>query len=339
MTASSPGRRAGRRNAVHRQVDSGLAELVPDLSQADSWILFLDGIAQSQVDLADPANLEFEYIRRLAHLVDLAAPEGQPLRVLHLGGGGLTLPRYVAATRPGSSQLVAEADAPLMDLVRRHLPLPRLPRGPQGRGGRLRVRIGDARQVLETVAPGSFDLVISDVFAGGRTPAHLTTVECARAAARALRPGGAYAVNVADGRPLTHARGQAATIGSVFPHSCVIAEPGVLRGRRFGNLIVAGSGRALDSAELSRRAAADPFPARVVSGADLARFASGARPVTDAGARPSPAGPQDPFAAGHDRRAGSRGAFPGAGKAGATQDGQAGESAAARHVASARSVH
>ncbi|HYZ55224.1 MAG TPA: fused MFS/spermidine synthase [Streptosporangiaceae bacterium] len=305
MAGGGTRRRGERRLAVHRQVDSGLAELVPDLSRADSWILFLDGTPQSQVDLADPTYLEFEYVRRLAHIVDLAAPDGEPLRVLHLGGGGLTLPRYVAATRPGSAQLVAEADAALTELVRRHLPLPPATRQPAGRGGRLRIRIGDARQILETVRGGSFDVVICDVFAGARTPAHLTTVECASAAARALRPDGIYALNVADGAPLAHAREQVSTLRSVFPHCCMVAEPAVLRGRRFGNMILAGSSGLLPVSELSRRAAADPFPARVVCGADLAKFASGARPRADATAQPSPSAPENAFAAPSTRRHGT----------------------------------
>ena len=290
MTGSGARRRSDRRLTVHLDVDAGLAELVPDLSRADSWILYLAGAPQSQVDLADPTYLEFEYIRRIAHLVDLAAPAGEPLRVLHLGGGALTLPRYVAATRPGSSQLVAESDPALVDLVRTHLPLGRL-RLRQ----RIRIRVGDAREILESVHPASFHVVISDVFAGARTPPHLTTAECAAAAARALRPGGIYAVNVADGPPLRYAKDQVATIRSVFPACCMIAEPAVLNRRRFGNLVLAGRDGPLPEAELGRRAAGDPFPARVVSGPDLVRFEAGARPVTDATAQPSPEPPRAAF--------------------------------------------
>ncbi len=291
MPGSKAERHGDRRLAVHRELSSGLAEIVPDISRTDAWILYLAGAPQSQVDLADPTYLEFEYIRRIAHLLDVAAPVGEPLRVLHLGGGALTLPRYVAATRPGSGQLVAESDAALMDLVREHLPLGR----PRPSPRRLRIRIGDAREVLESVRAASFDVVISDVFAGPRTPAHLTTVECAAAAARALRPGGIYAVNVADGPPLRHAKEQVSTIGSVFPSGYMIAEPAVLRRRRFGNLVLAGSRRAFPEEELRRRAAADPFPARLVCGANLVRFAAGARAVTDATARPSPLPPPETF--------------------------------------------
>jgi len=288
---------------------TGLVDLIPDADRPAAWTVLAGGFPQSHVDLDDPRHLEFEYVRRLGHLIDLAAPAGEPLRVLHLGGGGLTLARYVAATRPGSQQLAVDCDAALADVVRRRLPLdqpgrravpPDRPgrdrsRRP-GRPGRIRVRIGDARAALEQASPGSFDLVIADLFAGGQTPAHLTSAEFTAAAARALAEPGIVAVNVGDGPPLAHVRGRVATARSVFPRACLIADPGVLRGRRFGNLVIAASRHHLPAAGLARRAAADPFPGRVLSGADLDRFAAGARPITDASARHSPAPPPELFA-------------------------------------------
>jgi spermidine synthase len=273
-------------------------ELLGDLDRPRAWMLLVDGTPQSHVDLADPKHLEFEYIRRLGHVVDLAAPDGAPLRVLHLGGGGLTLARYVAATRPGSSQLAVESSAEVAELVRRRLPLDQ-PGRSRTRAGRIRVRVADARAVLEQVPAGSFDVVIADVFAGPRTPAHLTSAEFTAAAARALGPTGVYAANIGDGPPLAHARSRVATTRSVFRHICVIAEGHVLRGRRFGNLVVVAAGHDLPIAELTRRAASDPFPARLVEGDELYSFMAGARPITDERAEPSPAPPADVFA---DRR-------------------------------------
>ena len=258
-------------------------------------MLLVGGVPQSHVDLDDPRHLELEYMRRFGHLVDLAAPAGVPLRVLHLGGGALTLARYVAATRPGSSQLAVEADAEVASLVRRRLPLNQ-PARSRTRAGRITVRVADARAVLERVPAGSFDVVVADVFAGGQTPGHLTSVEFTAAAARALAPSGLFAVNVGDGPPLEHARRRVAAVRSVFRYACVIAEAAVLRGRRFGNLVVVAAGQELPVAGLTRRAAADPFPARVVSGAALDRFVAGAKPITDAEAEPSPVPPPDVFA-------------------------------------------
>jgi spermidine synthase len=252
----------------------GAAEIVPDLDRTDAWLLFIDGVPQSGVDLTDPGYLEFEYVRRIGHVADLAFAPGEPLRALHLGGGALTLPRYLAHTRPGSRQLVAELDDLLTDLVRERLPLPA--------GHRIRVRTADARQVVESVRPASYDLVISDVFAGALTPPPLTTAEYAAATARALRPGGVYAVNVAAGPPLEGARSAVATVRSVYGETCMVAEASVLRGRRRGNLVIFASDQPLPEAALRRAAAADPFPARVVAGDDLRRFVSGAPVVTDA---------------------------------------------------------
>jgi spermidine synthase len=268
-------------------VTGGTAELFADADRDGSWMLLVNGTPQSHVDLDDPAHLEFEYVRRMGHVLDLAGEPDAPLDVVHLGGGALTLPRYVAVTRPGSRQRVVEIDEPLTDLVREHLPLPR--------NARIRVRAADAREGLAALHTASADVVITDVFAGARTPAQFTSREFAADAHRVLRPGGSYVANVADGPPLAFARAQVATLRSVFASVCVLAEPGTLRGRRFGNLVAVASDGELPVAALIRRCAKDPMPARVVEGADLDRFAGHARPVLDADAVASPEPPPGVF--------------------------------------------
>jgi spermidine synthase len=271
------------------QALGGRVELLRDADRREAWMLLIDGVPQSHVDLEDPGYLDFEYVRRIGHVIDAAAPAGRPLRVLHLGAGALTLARYVAATRPGSPQLAVEVDAALVDLIRLRLPL----------DAKVRVRVGDARAELERMATARFDVVIADVFAGGRTPADLTSAEFWAAARRVLRGtswAGVVAANVADGAPLAHSRAQVATARTAFPHACLIADAAVLRGRRFGNLVLAASPGPLPVDVLTRRAAGDPMPGRVVHGRDLARFTAGAKPVTDATATPSPAAPPGAFA-------------------------------------------
>ncbi|MFP5371973.1 MAG: spermidine synthase [Actinomycetes bacterium] len=268
-------------------VSGGTAELLADADRDGSWVLLVEGTPQSHVDLDDPTHLEFEYVRRMGHVLDLAADSGTPLDVVHLGGGALTLPRYVSVTRPGSRQRVVEIDQQLTDLVRAHLPLPR--------GARVRVRAEDARVGLAALRDASADVVVTDVFAGARTPAHLTTAEFVADARRVLRPEGIFVANVADGPPLRFARAQVATLRSVFRCVCLLAEPGTIRGRRFGNLVAVASDADLPIDGFVRRCAADPMPARVVHGADLARFAGTSRPVLDADAVDSPAPPEGVF--------------------------------------------
>lgn len=275
---------------VTRAVDGGTAKLMPDVDRPRAWLLTVDGSPQSYVDLDDPLHLEFEYVRRLAHAVDCAAGEGEPLDVFHLGGGALTLPRWIAATRPGSRQTVAEADGPLTALVAELLPL--------APGTDVTVHTADARVELENAPEDSADVVVADVFGGSRVPAQVTSLEFARAVARVLRPGGLYAANLADGAPFGFLRSQLANFAAVFGELALIAEPAVLRGRRFGNAVLLASRVPVDTASLARRTAADAFPARVEHGRPLARLIGGARPVRDAEAVASPPPPDGAFGVG-----------------------------------------
>ena len=95
--------------------------------------------------------------------------------------------------------------------------------------------------MLAEAPEGAFDLVVTDVFTGARTPAHLTSVGYVSLAARALAPAGVYAANIADGGEIAFTKSQVATARAVFPHVCVVAEPTVFRGRRFGNFILVAS--------------------------------------------------------------------------------------------------
>ncbi|MFJ8059612.1 spermidine synthase [Streptomyces sp. NPDC096142] len=275
---------------VTRDVDHGTAKLMPDVDRDRAWLLTVDGAPQSYVDLDEPTHLEFEYARRLGHVLDVVAEPGLPLDVLHLGGGALTLPRYVAATRPGSRQDVVEADRGLLELVAEHLPLPD--------GSGVTVHGADARAWLEAAPDGSADVIVADVFGGSRVPAHLTSVTYAGAAARVLRADGVYLANLADAAPFTFLRAQLATFGTVFQELAVIAEPAVLRGRRFGNAVLVASRRPVDTAALIRLVASDAFPARLEHGVALKEFIGSARPVRDEDAVPSPEPPDGAFGIG-----------------------------------------
>ncbi|MGW0931717.1 spermidine synthase [Streptomyces sp. NPDC002644] len=275
---------------VTRAVDHGTAKLMPDVDRDRAWLLTVDGAPQSYVDLDEPAHLEFEYARRIGYVLDTAGKPGEPLDVLHLGGGALTLPRYVAVTRPGSPQRVVEYDRGLLELVLEHLPLPE--------GSGVRTHVGDARTWLEAAPTGSADVVVADVFGGSRVPAHLASLGFVREAGRVLREGGVYVANLADGAPFDFLRSQVATVAEVFAETAMIAEPGMLRGRRFGNAVLVGSGRELDVVGVGRRAASDAFPARVVHGEGLRRFAGAAGAVPDGAAVPSPEPPQGSFGIG-----------------------------------------
>ena len=249
----------------------GTAELLADADLPGGWLLTVGGVAQSYVDLEDPTHLEFDYVRRIGDVIDCL--ETGPLGVLHLGGAGCTLPRYVAATRPGSRQLVFDADAELIELVREQLDLRSVPQ--------LRVRISDGRAGVATRRDHSADLLVADVFERASMPSGIATIEFTRDVARVLRPTGTYLLNIADGPGLVFTRRVAATVLTVFPHVVLLAEPAVLRGRRFGNVVLAAATQDLPLEAIKARAASAAFPARCVSGGDLKSFCGNAKPLTD----------------------------------------------------------
>ncbi|MDL4821444.1 spermidine synthase [Actinomadura opuntiae] len=254
-------------------IAGGEAELLRDADRDGGWMLLVGGVPQSYVDLSDPTYLDFEYMRLMGDVVDALGVENEAFDAVHIGGAGCTLPRYIAATRPGSRQIVLEPDAELVRVVRERLPVKGVPG--------LRIRITDGRSGIAALADESDDLVVMDAFAEASMPVELATREFVLDAARVLRPRGVYLANVADGFRLPFARRVAATVRSVFPHALLMGDPGVLRGRRFGNLILAGSREPLPVAELTRRAAGGIARARMVAGDDLAAFCAGAVPLHD----------------------------------------------------------
>ncbi|MEH3155279.1 MAG: fused MFS/spermidine synthase [Gordonia paraffinivorans] len=254
-------------------IDSGTAVITTD-PDGQGWLLEVNGVQSSHL-AADPTRLDFEYMRWIAAVVADRFDLGGPLRALHLGAAGCALPRHLAAVAPASRHVAVEIDAALADLVRARFDIPRAPI--------VRLRVGDARDVTEGLTPGSRDLVVVDVFAGARTPAHLTTVEFFDAIHRVLRPGGVVVMNVADTRDLAYARRQIATVADGFTHLMLVADPAMLKGRRYGNIVVAASDDPLPaSPALVRGLLVDAVPASVRDGAAAHAFTAGARPYTDA---------------------------------------------------------
>ena len=243
-------------------IDSGTAELVRDPSEANLVTLLVNGVPSSCLDLDDAGRLEFEYMQHMAALTR-HLPDG-PVDAVHLGAGGCALPRWLNDARPGSRQLAVDIDARLIELVRTWFLLPRAPQ--------LRLRAADARTALTSLPTASADLVVRDVFAGDRTPDDLTTAEFCAEVERVLRPGGLYLANCADRPPLATARSEVATIAGVWPHVVLVAETGVLRGRRYGNLVLAASDTPLELDETRRALRSLVVPSRLVERAALADF-------------------------------------------------------------------
>ena len=237
-----------------------------DEDRSTGRVLVLDDLRHSYVDIDDPEYLDFWYTRRLAEATDLAAADGEPLRVVHVGGGALTVPTWVQTTRPGSDQTVFEIDGELIELV-----VDEFDRS-TGPGTGLDVIAGDARQSLRDVPDDSIDVVVGDAFGSRAVPWHLATHEFVTDVERVLRPGGIYALNVIDGARLAFLRAETATIASVFPHVAVVLSEGAAEGR-LGNSVIVASDRAFDARRF------DPDGGRLVD--DVNAFIDGATLLTD----------------------------------------------------------
>lgn len=236
-------------------------------------MLLLDGVESSHLDLDDPVHLVFEYMQQMRAVLRTTHPDARRLRAVHLGGAGCALPRAIDAEWADARQIAVEIDATLATLVREWFDLPRAPR--------LRIRVGDARAELLTMADDSLDVVVRDAFSGRHVPEHLRTQEFTAEVARRLRPDGIYLANLADSPPLKVARREASTVRSVFAHVVAIAEPAVLKSRRYGNVVLAASHQPVHRPGLTRALRSLPVPAGIIGEEEIIDFAAGASVLVD----------------------------------------------------------
>ncbi len=250
------------------------ASVRDDPARASGRVLMLDDLRHSYVDLEDPTHLEFAYTQLLGDVADAVRPAGTAIDAVHVGGGGFTMPRYLAATRPGSDSVVFELDPGVVELAEDELGL-RLDR-------RLRVMTGDARGHLAERPTASADLVIGDAFGGRAVPWHLATREFATDVARVLRPDGIFAQNVIDQPPLRFLGAEVATLREVFANVAVLAPPARFAGTSGGNSIVIASDAPLPLDAIRARIAARGDDDVVVSDdAALDELVGGSPVLTD----------------------------------------------------------
>lgn len=249
------------------------ATVVEDPERPTGRTLVMDTLPHSYVDLEDATYIGLSYVRVLADVLDAVGQEDAPLDVVHLGGGGFTLPRYLDATRPGGRNVVLELDASLVRLAAERFGF--------DPDERFDVRTGDARLTIRDLPEGAFDAIVGDAFGGLAVPWHLTTREFLADVAALLRADGLYAMNLIDHPPLDFLGAELATLVDIFGHVAVLAPPERLSGERGGNYILVASGAPIDvDAILAGEHAADDGIA-ALTGEALDDLIGDARPLTD----------------------------------------------------------
>ena len=258
---------------------------VPDPYVTGAWLVRKDGADQSWIDPTDPTRLEFDYMKRISWLIETWADEhgyGESgrLRVVHIGGAGMSLARWLAVTRPTSPQIVLEPDADLTEAVRAIAPLP-------SRSG-IKVRPVDGRAGLAVMPDSYAQVVILDAFQNGQVPAELIQPSAMTEIRRVLSDDGLLTINLVDSHPHAWARRVLATVMKEFTITCLIGEPSLMKSHRVTNLVVGASLKDFSVNQLARRAARAAFPCQVLADDELSRWLGGARPFSDADAVSSP---------------------------------------------------
>ncbi len=214
------------------------ARVVADPARESGRTLYLDQLRHSYVDLNDPTHLEFDYIKNFAAAINGTWEAGRRLDALHIGGGGLTMPRYLSATRPGSHNKVYEIDGAVVELDKKELGV--------RTGPDLDIAVRDGRLGIRDEATDSDDLIVMDAFSGVSVPWHLTTRELVADIRRVLRPDGIYLVNVIDFGKLAFAKAEIKTLQAEFAHVAVVARTDEFTGKSGGNFVLVASDQPID---------------------------------------------------------------------------------------------
>ena len=258
---------------VHLSVSGQRARILEDGFSEHGYVLEIGGAEQSHVDAADATVVFYEYLRRIANVLDVLAPPREPVTALHLGAGALTLARYVQATCPGSSQVAVDYEPQLMGFVTEILPLPA--------GTRCEFVVADARAVLPQIPAhaasddGVFrgiDAIILDIFTGMDAPEHLANAGYYAELRELLNARGVLAVNVGDDAGLPFFQGQARALLDTFEHVWCLCDSSMLSGEHEGNLVLIATARELDEDIADALFARGPHPAEVLGTEELRDF-------------------------------------------------------------------
>lgn len=143
-----------------------------------------DGVRQSLVKLDDPEHLALAYTTVALTGLALCA---EPKRILVIGLGGGTLPRFLR-------HYYAEATIDAVD-INPEVAIAAITQLGFREDAAMRVHIADGRKFVESVRE-PYDAIFLDAYGADSVPVHLTTREFMAAVRRALRPDGVVVGNV-----------------------------------------------------------------------------------------------------------------------------------------------
>ncbi len=178
--------------------------------------LCLDALVNSYVCLEDPTFLG-HYDQIFADIATYVARGNPDLRVLFIGGGGYTMPRYLEVTYPQSTLEVIEIDPEVTRVAFDYLGL--------SPDTRIVTYNEDARMAVPELPEDQYNIVIGDAFRDFSVPYQLTTREFNEQVRRLLKDDGMYATHIVD---KLHSggflRAYVNTLRQTFPYVYVIHD-------------------------------------------------------------------------------------------------------------------
>lgn len=218
-------------------------KVTPDPGGKNAKILNLDRTTHSYVVPDDPLHLEYRYIKIFSEVVSYAFRENPAPRILHLGGGGYTFPRYLEAVYPQSLNEVIEIDPMVTLVAQQELGLPL--------ETRIRTYNQDARLFLaQRRAEEKFDVVIGDVFSDYSTPYHLTTLEFDRLVKAHMQTDGIYLVNIIDNfRDGKYIPSFIHTLKQAFSNVYIFSQAENWEDGMLGNYVIAATDNPIEPAD------------------------------------------------------------------------------------------
>ncbi len=154
-------------------------------------ILALDKMIHSYTDPDDPTHLSYEHVKVFAEILRYTTGENNAPKLLHLGGGGYTFPRYMETVYPESTNVVVEIDPAVTEVAYEELGVPL--------DTSIKTYNQDARLFLiQLNSEEKYDYIIGDVFNDHSTPYHLTTLEFNELVKSHMKAGGLYVINIVD---------------------------------------------------------------------------------------------------------------------------------------------
>ncbi|HKR73411.1 MAG TPA: fused MFS/spermidine synthase [Candidatus Nitrosocosmicus sp.] len=159
-------------------------DVIDNYNSINNRALFLNGYPHSIMDRSDPHALESKYTKFFP--LGLMIKENVT-KVLFIGGGGFSGPKYFLQNYPNISVDVVEIDPKVVEVAQEYFFL-------DESNPKLDIYIQDAREFLNK-HPESYDIIVLDAFSKSYVPFHLMTVEFYKLLSDKLSNGGVVISN------------------------------------------------------------------------------------------------------------------------------------------------